>query len=517
LEGAQSATSVFGGSKNQEKDLPMSSNNIVIDVLNLSKRYDIYATPRDRLKQLLLPSIYRIFTRITDFFGRASERTPPQYFREFWALRNVSFHVRKGETLGIVGRNGSGKSTLLQLICSTLAPTGGDIIVKGRISALLELGSGFNPEYTGRENVFLNGQILGLSQKEIESRYETIVEFADIGDFIDQPVKTYSSGMAVRLAFAVAINVDPEILVIDEALAVGDVGFQARCFAKINELRQQGVTLLFVSHSPGAVTQLCNRAILLDRGELLLLGTPYQTISAYNYLASAGPTSFKNVREEIIALSEAENSTAANSSKEIVPKHSSVSHGEGSSPSIEAFFDEQLENSIKPLPFDQRGGEIISVSVTDLAGQTVNILPIHQKFVLRFNVRFDTAFENVRFAWVIKTTNGLILGGGSTHPPGSGIIIAGATSLFVTSHFMNIFTPGDYLIDIGVRGKIETDNEFIHGIINAIGIRSACYSLDYRNGIVDCLVDPTFTLEETSERPVSISTPGLRIRSLQRS
>lgn len=494
----------------------MSSDEIVIDVQNLSKRYEIYATPRDRLKQLVFPLIYRLFARITRLFGRVVDSSPPEYFREFWALHNVSFQVKKGETLGIVGRNGSGKSTLLQLICSTLTPTSGDVTVTGRISALLELGSGFNPEFTGRENVFLNGQILGLSQKEIEFRYEAIVEFADIGDFIDQPVKTYSSGMAVRLAFAVAINVDPEILVIDEALAVGDVGFQARCFAKINELNQQGVTLLFVSHSPGAVTQLCNRAILLDKGELLLLGAPYQAISAYNYLASAGPASFKSVREEVVALAEVENFIAVNNSNVNVPESDSIVSDKNSSHSIEAFFDQQLENAIKSLPFEQRGGEIISVSVNDLASQIVNSLPMHQKFMLKFNVRFDASFENVRVAWVIKTMSGLILGGGSTHPPGSGISITSGTSLLVTSHFMNIFAPGDYLIDVGVRGKIEKEDEFIHGITNAIGVRSVCYNLNYRNGIVDCLVDPFFTLEASASSIIPFSITDPLISSSQR-
>ncbi|RFC36364.1 MAG: lipopolysaccharide transport system ATP-binding protein [Candidatus Nitrotoga sp. LAW] len=473
----------------------MSSEEIVIDVQNLSKRYEIYATPRDRLKQLVLPNVYRAATRLGWMFGSKSDAPLPIYFREFWALQDVSFQVRKGETLGIVGRNGSGKSTLLQLICSTLAPTSGDVAVKGRVSALLELGSGFNPEYTGRENVFLNGQILGLSKKELEIRYDAIVEFADIGDFIDQPVKTYSSGMVVRLAFAVAINVDPEILVIDEALAVGDVGFQARCFAKISELKQHGVTLLFVSHSPDAVTQFCDRAILLDRGKLLLLGTPYQTIRAYNYLSNAGPTSLKDIRKEVIELTETENLTLANAAAHgTVLKNQSTEPVKNSNSPIEAYFDQQLHDSIKPMPFDQRGGEINNISVTDLAGQAVNVLTIHQEFILKFNVRFDAAFERVRFAWVLKTTTGLIIGGGSTHQPGSGISVNPSSSLQVISHFVNFFTPGNYLIDINVRGEIEQDNEFIHGVTNAIGIRSASYSLNFRNGIVDCLVAPTFKI-----------------------
>ena len=266
------AKSVFGGFRKPEKGLLMSSKEIVIDVKSLSKRYEIYATPRDRLKQFFIPSLYRMLARVVRLFFGVFDRPPPQYFCEFWALKGVSFQVKKGETLGILGRNGSGKSTLLQIICSTLSPTSGDVDVKGRISALLELGSGFNPEYTGRENVLLNGQILGLSQTEIESRYESIVEFADIGEFIDRPVKTYSSGMAVRLAFAVAINVDPEILVIDEALAVGDVAFQRKCMAWLESYVSQGGTLIFVSHSTEQVRRLCNRAVYLRNGEMVYYG-----------------------------------------------------------------------------------------------------------------------------------------------------------------------------------------------------------------------------------------------------
>lgn len=517
LQEARFAIPDFGGFKKQEEVLLMSSEEIAIDVKNLSKRYEIYATPRDRLKQLVFPSIYRIFARINGLLGGASDQPPPQYFREFWALHNVSFQVKKGETLGIVGRNGSGKSTLLQLICNTLTPTCGDVYVKGRISALLELGSGFNPDYTGRENVFLNGQILGLSQKEIETRFDSIVEFADIGDFIDQPVKTYSSGMAVRLAFAVAINVDPEILVIDEALSVGDVGFQARCFAKINELKQQGVTLLFVSHSPSAVTQLCNRAVLLDSGELLLNATPYQTIRAYNYLASAGPTSFHDVRKEVVAITDTENSAGENISPVTIIQNRPTEPLKDSASTIEAHFDPQLNDAIKSLPFDQRGGEITAISVTNMAGKAVNVLPMHQEFALTFNVRFYAAFENVRIAWVIKSTNGLILSGGSTHQPGAGVSVADATALLVTSHFVNIFAPGDYLIDIGVRGKIEKDDEFIHGISNAIGVRSVSYSLDYRNGVVDCLVDPFFTLEATAGINIPDLIPDFRTSNSQSS
>lgn len=247
----------------------MSSNDIAICVTNLSKCYQIYDTPRDRLKQFVLPRLQRL-----------AGKPPVQYFREFWALRDISFEIRKGETVGIIGRNGSGKSTLLQMICGTLNPTSGSIQTNGRIAALLELGSGFNPEFTGRENVYMNASVLGLSNEEIDLRFDDIVAFADIGDFIEQPVKTYSSGMMVRLAFAVIAHVDADILVVDEALAVGDAFFTQKCMRFLRNFMKTG-TVLFVSHDTGAVVNLCSKAFLLDRGQIKDSGTPKQVTEHY--------------------------------------------------------------------------------------------------------------------------------------------------------------------------------------------------------------------------------------------
>jgi lipopolysaccharide transport system ATP-binding protein len=249
------------------------SDDIAIKVEDLSKCYQIYDQPRDRLKQMVLPRMQR-----------AAGMQPRQYFREFWALKDVSFEVRKGETVGIIGRNGSGKSTLLQMICGTLNPSSGSIQTNGRIAALLELGSGFNPEFTGRENVYLNGAVLGLSKEEIDCRFDDIAAFADIGDFIEQPVKTYSSGMMVRLAFAVAANVAPDILIVDEALAVGDWLFQKRCFQKIEHLVSNGTTLLFVSHDQESVRTLTHRALLLAHGQSLAWGTSSEVVLEYRKL-----------------------------------------------------------------------------------------------------------------------------------------------------------------------------------------------------------------------------------------
>lgn len=238
-------------------------NNIAIRVNNLNKCYQLYNQPADRLKQFLW-------------------RGKRQYFREFWALRDVSFEIGRGEVLGIIGRNGAGKSTLLQLLCGTLTPTSGSIEVQGRIAALLELGAGFNPEFTGRENVLMSAAILGLSPKEIEDRYEDIVDFSGIRDFINQPVKTYSSGMYVRLAFSVATSVNPDILIIDEALSVGDGEFARKSFDRIMALKARGTTILFCSHSIYQIEALCQRALWLDNGQVRILSDAAQVCQSYN-------------------------------------------------------------------------------------------------------------------------------------------------------------------------------------------------------------------------------------------
>lgn len=232
-----------------------------ISLADVSKCYKRYARPVDRLREVLLPSQSRA--------------------EEFWALQNLSLHLHKGETLGVIGKNGSGKSTLLQIIAGTLTPTTGEVQVNGRVSALLELGSGFNPEFTGRQNVFFNGQLLGLTKSQIHDRFDSIAAFADIGHFLDEPVKTYSSGMFIRLAFAVAVSVEPDILIVDEALAVGDIFFQQKCFEHIRKLKENGTTILFVSHDTGSVYRLCDRAILLESGNLILAGSAREVIDLY--------------------------------------------------------------------------------------------------------------------------------------------------------------------------------------------------------------------------------------------
>ncbi len=239
-----------------------SHMDIAIKVENLSKCYQIYDKPSDRLLQMLV-------------------RNRKQYYREFWALKDVSFEVKKGESVGILGRNGSGKSTLLQMICGTLNPSYGSVTTNGRIAALLELGSGFNPEFSGRENVYMNGILLGLTKEQIDDRFDAIASFADIGDFIEQPIKTYSSGMLIRLAFAVQVQVEPDILIVDEALSVGDALFQKRCFQTIEKLLADGTTLLFVSHDQESVRTLTHHALLLKHGRSVASGLSSEVVLEY--------------------------------------------------------------------------------------------------------------------------------------------------------------------------------------------------------------------------------------------
>lgn len=265
-----------------------SDDDVAIRVNHLGKRYEIYDTPHARLKQFVLPRLQR-------YTGQPIRR----YFREFSALENVSFEVKKGETVGIIGRNGSGKSTLLQILCGTLAPSSGSVRCSGRVAALLELGAGFNPEFTGRENIFMNAAILGLTTAQTEACLEQIVTFADIGDHLGQPVKTYSSGMYMRLAFSIAIAVEPDILIVDEALSVGDIAFQNKCMARIRKMSENGTTILFVSHDLSTTQVICNRVIWLDQGHVVKAGDPVQVSRDY-YIASLGTAADALPKDAII-------------------------------------------------------------------------------------------------------------------------------------------------------------------------------------------------------------------------
>lgn len=424
------------------------SSEVAIKVDNLSKCFHIYATPRDRLMQMLLR-------------GRRT------FFREFWALQSMSFTVGRGETVGIVGRNGSGKSTLLQLICGTLNPTAGTIHTVGRIAALLELGSGFNPEFTGRENVYMNAAILGLSREATENRFAQIEAFAEIGEFIDQPVKNYSSGMLVRLAFAVAINVDAQILIIDEALAVGDEVFQRKCYGRIDSLKKQGVTILFVSHSASAVMEFCDRAILLDNGELLLTDTPKKVISAYQKMIYAPDDKRREIRAQLI---ESAGISVPESAAAVVERA-----GEGSKEredrEVEAekeLFDPGLKPS-STVCYEPQGACIEAPAIFTLDGRQVNFLVRGRRYRYRYRVRFDTSASNVVFGMMIKTVTGYQLGGSGSTPPGQGLVhVARGETLEVDFQFDCSLNPGTYFLNAGVSGMNDAGEiTFLHRILDA--------------------------------------------------
>lgn len=385
----------------------MSSDNLVIKVNGLSKSYHIYDKPLDRLKQSILPRLY---------WGM--RKPSPVYYREFWALHDVSFSVKKGETVGIIGRNGSGKSTLLQLICGTLTPTNGQVETQGRITALLELGSGFNLEFTGRENVFLNGAVLGLSQDEIEARFDDIAAFADIGDFIEQPVKFYSSGMLVRLAFAVQAMVDPDILIVDEALAVGDERFQRKCFRRLEELREKGASILFVSHAGQQIVELCDRALLLEQGKRLLFADPLTTVRAYHKMLFAPPTEQPTLIQKII---EQDRKYASGQSGQTIisaNNRSTLPENQSDSPSTlqeSDFYQEHLiPESTQEHPL--QGARLDSIKIYNLEGRQVNNLLPGREYIFEICGVFLEERELVYVGFHIRAANGTELTG-RVYPP----------------------------------------------------------------------------------------------------
>lgn len=385
----------------------MSSDNLVIKVNGLSKSYHIYDKPLDRLKQSILPRLY---------WGM--RKPSPVYYREFWALHDVSFSVKKGETVGIIGRNGSGKSTLLQLICKTLTPTNGQVETHGRITALLELGSGFNLEFTGRENVFLNGAILGLSQDEIEARFDDIAAFAGIGDFIDQPVKFYSSGMLVRLAFAVQAMVDPDILIVDEALAVGDEHFQRKCFRRLEELREKGASILFVSHAGQQIVELCDRALLLEQGKRLLFADPLTTVRAYHKMLFAPPAEQPTLIQEII---EQDRKYASGQSGQAIISASNRStplQNQTDSPSTIQESDFYQEHLIPESTQEYllQGARLDSIKIYNLEGRQVNNLLPGREYIFEICGVFLEERELVYVGFHIRAANGTELTG-RVYPP----------------------------------------------------------------------------------------------------
>ena len=440
-------------------------SDIAIKVENLSKCYPIFDTPRDRLKQMIIPRLQRAYGF-----------SPRKYYREFWALRDVSFEVKRGETVGIMGRNGSGKSTLLQLICGTLAPTGGSLQINGRIAALLELGSGFNPDFTGRENVYLNASVLGLSQQEIEARFQSIADFAEIGDFIEQPTKTYSSGMIVRLAFAVAINVDPEILIVDEALSVGDELFQRKCFSRIESIKNNGATILFVSHSGGQVVELCDRAILLDSGEKLDAGLPKQILARYQKLLYAPAEKREEMRKNILQGEEVIAGDVDKLHKE-TPKDESQDMVE--------FFDPDFRPT-STVEYESRGAVISNPGIFTLDGKPVNVLVRGRRYKYQYHVEFTQGAINVRYGMLIKTVSGFELGGATSLPLNSqNFAYQPPNKVCIVYQFTCNLNSGTYFMNAGVSGTVGEDEVHLHRLLDACVFKVMPVTSNKVTGIVD--------------------------------
>ncbi len=392
---------------------------MIISVKNITKTYKLYTRHRDRVIETFSP------------FGK--NRHHP-----FCALKDITFDIQKGETVGIVGRNGSGKSTLLQILCGIIPPTSGIIEVEGKISALLELGAGFNPEFTGRENTYINAAIMGLTTEEIDSCFDDIVDFADIGEYVDQPVKTYSSGMYVRLAFAIAINVHPDILVVDEALAVGDTLFQAKCFQKFRQFQKQGVTILFVTHSLDLVTKYCTSAILLEKGKLYYNGSPKSVVDEYNRL--------------MVNCSRLHGDEPLPSQEVDLSVHDAPGHPEGDTMGSVCNPDENRYGNGKV--------KIVHVGLYTQEGEVTRTIVHGREYEFRMKVEFYETIREPIFAYTIKDVKGYDISGTNTYYQDidTGTVREGS---IVTARFRQIvpLNTGGYLISFGCAGF--EDGEYV--------------------------------------------------------
>jgi lipopolysaccharide transport system ATP-binding protein len=461
---------------------PVDSPNTVLATTELSKCYRLYAHPQDRLKQAIIPRLQRVFGR-----RPGPEADPAQhYYREYWALRNISLQVKAGETVGIVGRNGSGKSTLLELIVGVLTPTSGTVTTKARIAALLELGAGFNPEFSGRDNVFLNAALMGLDYQETRERFDEIVAFSELADFIDQPLRTYSSGMFVRLAFSVAINIRPDILVIDESLSVGDEAFQRKCFSRIRAFQDAGGTILFVSHSAGAVIELCSRALFLDQGELLFSGLPRDVIAEYQKLLYAPSDQAEVLREAFVkrASGPAAGATQCDNTASADPSPRPA-------PDTTASYDPDIQPR-STVHYEKRGARLHDFRISTLGGRQVNILVPRSDYIFSYKIYFEKPAVNVRCGMFIKTTTGYELGGATSSEIGQGEkFVDAGTTLELSFRFKCLLTPGAYFLNAGVVAQIDGVETFLDRAIDVAMFKVQPSKDTLAAGAVDLMIEPT--------------------------
>ena len=427
-------------------------NNTVISVEHVNKIYKLYPRPLDRL---------------IDTF----HLMPWRKYGEHHALKDVSFTVNKGETVGIIGTNGSGKSTILKIITGVLHQTSGEIKVDGRISALLELGAGFNAEYTGMENIYLNGTMIGFSKEEIDAKLQGILDFADIGEFVYQPVKTYSSGMFVRLAFAIAINIEPEILIVDEALSVGDVFFQAKCYRKFDEFKKMGKTILFVSHDLSSISKYCDRVILLNQGEKLGEGSPKEMIDAY--------------KQVLVGQYSKEDAPAEDARKAV---------------------DAVVEKGLNPetLEYGSGKGAITSVHITDEKGRNTNAIIKGSEFTVHMEVEAKEELQAPIFAFSIKNVKGTEITGTNTmfEKTFLGSMHKGEKKEATFTQRMTL-QGGEYLLSFGLTGYEGSDFTVYHRLYDSLNITVISdkdtvgfYDMESKVGVKDIAWTPSIVEKE---------------------
>jgi homopolymeric O-antigen transport system ATP-binding protein len=429
-------------------------SDAVIVANSLSKCFALQSRPWERIRSA--------------FSGRPAARDSG-----YWALKDVSFELKRGETLGVMGRNGCGKSTLLEIIAGTMSPTSGDVQVRGELAALLELGAAFSPELSGRENVFVYGSLLGMSSATIHERFDEIVEFSELRSYIDEPVKNYSSGMFVRLAFSTAVAATPEILVIDEALAVGDEAFQRRCFARIESMKRAGVSMLFVSHAAGTVMELCDRVLLLDRGEPLLLGEPRDVIRHYHRLIYAAPDRQEEIRHALVMGEPPDG--CVGEERESADESDESDGSDFDASRVQALEDEGFEPTLQSksrLEYASRGARIQDPSIRTAEDRQVNVLRRGERYFVCFRIVFDEDGYGVRPGMLIKNVVGTDLGGVVSEPRGNGIehVVAG-TRLDVRLPFRARLVPDTYFANVGVVGITGDGENHLHRITDALAFR----------------------------------------------
>lgn len=441
----------------------MSSNlDLAIKVDKITKCYEVYDKPLDRLKQFIIPRALGLFTR-----------KKKKYYKEFWALKDVSFEIKKGETVGLIGRNGCGKSTLLQLICGTLNQSSGEVSTYGRVAALLELGSGFNPEFSGRDNVYMNAAVLGLTKVEIENCFDEILAFADIGDFIDQPVKNYSSGMVVRLAFAVIAHVNADILVIDEALAVGDAFFIQKCMRFLRSFMETG-TVLFVSHDTAAVVNLCSKVVYLDKGEVVSIGTPKEITA--KYLASL----YQEEQEiDNTKSSDMSSPVVDVSDKDYKDFRESIINSSVLRNDIEIF-----KFSLDANSFGSGGAEIRTVRLLDTEGTPLSWIVGGENVILEIKCLAKENILRPIIGFDFKDRLGQVIFGDNTYLKYQFLSLPVEQGKTVTARFefrLPLLPTGDYTINAAIADGTQDKHVQLHWVYDALIIKvhasSICFGL----------------------------------------